>query len=88
MIYINWVRYSTKALSRHYCSNCKKNRFFVAFYQEWYGWDSTCLKCGDSWADGERRERPFMRGWRAKAIEAAKSRYRRLIVKIGEDNDA
>ena len=41
----------------------------------WYGWTLTCLGCGDRWLDGERLERPFMRGWRQEAIRRAAEHY-------------
>lgn len=37
----------------------------------YYGADSTCTVCGDSWADGYLQERPFRRGWRLAAIAEA-----------------
>jgi|SRR5690349_24556928 len=37
----------------------------------YYGPDSTCTVCGDSWADGYLRGRPFRRGWRLEAIAEA-----------------
>ena len=49
----------------------KRRRFYVRF-QHWYGAAWYCLGCGDRWQDGERGERPFMRGWRAEAIARAK----------------
>lgn len=71
-IHINWVKYSRAMLKREDCPICNKRTFFVSFFQDWYGWDSTCIKCGDSWQDGHRLERPFMRGWRKQAIKDAK----------------
>ena len=48
-----------------------RRRFYVR-EQHWYGSEWNCLGCGDRWADGERGERPFMRGWRQEAIARAK----------------
>jgi len=62
----------TISRGRRYCSTCKVNRNFCDWFQDWYGWTITCLACGDSWQDGERMERPFMRGWRKESIEHAK----------------
>jgi len=59
------------------CPTCGKWTRFMGFFYEWYGWHETCLRCGDKWSDGELLERPFMRGWRAKNIEAAKKEWRR-----------
>lgn len=51
------------------CPNCNKRKFLVESF-EWYPATFSCLNCGDQWAEGERLERPFMRGWREKAIES------------------
>ncbi|PRX90691.1 hypothetical protein [Allonocardiopsis opalescens] len=56
-----------------YCPTCKRRRRFSIRTAAWYGARVTCCGCGDSWADGERMERPFRRGWRAEAIEKAKA---------------
>lgn len=87
-IHINWTRYTRRDLSRNFCPTCDKRTFFVAFFQDWYGWASTCLRCGDRWQDGEFCERPFMRGWRKKSIEAAKKTFRRFQghEQTGSDN--
>lgn len=76
--HINWTRYSIKKCQRHYCPTCNKRQFAVSFFQEWYGWDSTCIGCGDGWQDGEMKERPFERSWRKRRIEQAKQTYRNL----------
>ena len=55
----------------HYCPNCSKRTRFFAWFQEWYGWHSTCLTCGDQWQDSDAMPRPFMRGWRKKNIDKA-----------------
>ena len=63
----------TKTSTRmHYCPNCKGRRKFFGWFQDWYGWHLTCLKCGDQWQDGEMIERPFMPAWREKNIARAR----------------
>jgi hypothetical protein len=62
-----------------YCPTCKKNRYFWGWFQEWYGWEITCLKCGDVWQDGERTERPFLRGWRKASVKSALAHARRSM---------
>lgn len=37
----------------------------------WYGRDWTCTLCGDRWCGEGFYPRPFVRGWRQKAIKAA-----------------
>lgn len=58
-----------------FCSTENKRRRFYTRSQAWYGTTWTCLSCGDSWQDGERGYRPFMRGWRVKAIARARERW-------------
>lgn len=87
-ININFIRYSQRRLERCDCPTCKRRTFFVAFFQDWYGWDAICLKCGDRWQDGEMCERPFMRGWRKKSIESAKRTWRKYLPSEYRDNDA
>lgn len=77
MLHVNHVRYSEARLAREHCPNCKKRTFFVSFFQDYYGWDSTCLRCGDSWQGSEMRERPFERGWRERRVKEAKDAYRK-----------
>lgn len=58
------------------CPTCKQRRSFLRVYSTsmFYGATDTCLGCGDSWSDGELRERPFARGWRQRAVAAAKAK--------------
>ena len=74
-IHIHAPQPVTKRKFRRHCPTCQKRTTFIAFGYEWYGWLVTCLSCGDQWSDGERCERPFARGWRAKSIERAKKRW-------------
>lgn len=76
-IHINVPRYDRVWISWCECPTCKKRRPSVNRSQEWYGVTSTCLGCGDAWGDGERMPRPFMRGWRKKAIEDVRKFWKR-----------
>ena len=60
------------------CGNCNKRSWFVCVHYEWYGWNVTCLRCGDTWEDGEMLPRPWMPQWREKSIANAENQYRRL----------
>lgn len=60
------------------CPDCGQRTRMLQFFVEWFGWDSTCLRCGRMWVDGEWAALPFMRGARQKNIDAAKARCRRL----------
>jgi len=61
---------------RRHCPTCQKDRYFIQWHTPWLGWDKTCLRCGDHWADGELTPRPFERGWRQKAVASVKRFYR------------
>lgn len=58
------------------CPDYGKRTRFINFHYEWYGTDSTCLRCGRTWSDGERMPLPFERGARRKSIERAKRLWR------------
>jgi len=65
----------------------KRRRFYVR-YQHWYGSEWYCLGCGDRWQDGERGERPFMRGWREQAIARATTGWNGVTVSARERKHA
>ena len=75
-IHINFVKPEDLQIKRHDCPTCKKSRFMVLYFEEWYGASLTCLKCGESWCGGEMRPRPFQRGWRKEAVRHIKEWYR------------
>lgn len=60
------------------CPDCKRRTRMLARFTPWYGWDSTCLRCGRSWCDGEWMPLPFMRGARQHNIDEAKKYWRRM----------
>ena len=60
------------------CPDCKQRTKFIGLFTEWYGWDTTCLRCGRKWADGEWMALDFVRGSRQKSIDSAKRAYRRV----------
>jgi hypothetical protein len=63
---------------RHYltCWNCERKRRVVEVWQgAWYPSHFYCCACGDGWGDEERMERPFLRGWRPKAIAKARAHW-------------
>jgi hypothetical protein len=56
-----------------HCPTCKsRRRFTQTWLGAWYGSRLTCCGCGDSWTDGERYPRPFLRGWRKEATDRAR----------------
>jgi hypothetical protein len=56
------------------CPTCDTERGFLLEHYEWYGWNLTCLFCGEQWGDGERLERPFRRAWRKQSVAEALAR--------------
>ena len=63
------AHYDIQEIDRQDCPTCKSKQPFLCQHEDWYGWTTTCLNCGDTWMDGELRERPFMKGWRKLAIK-------------------
>ena len=86
-LYVDWTRYTKTKMPVAYCPTCKRRRRFLAQFQDYYGWQSTCLSCGDQWQDSERLERPFYPRWRQKNIAKAKQQWKeyRATVTKGED---
>lgn len=64
-----WVR----AVRR--CPECDQVRRLVGFDQVWFGITWTCAGCGVSFTAEEFLPKPWERGWRAKAIAAARERW-------------
>lgn len=81
-VHINWTRTDQAFVKMNKCPTCKTRRKMWGSFQEWYGTTWTCLTCGDEWADGERAERPFRRGWRAENIAAARRQAERAGVDL------
>ena len=77
-IHVCWTNYSIQEVRTMDCYTCGTIQRMLCQFQDWYGWTITCLTCGEQWQDGERVERPFMRGWRKLAIEAANNKAREL----------
>lgn len=79
-VYIHAPRPTVRKCQRRECPVCHKRSVILSWFYEWYGASSTCLRCGDKWADGELMPRPFARGWRQRNIEEAKRTWRRVAV--------
>lgn len=58
------------------CPDCKGKTLLLSFFQEWYGWHSTCIKCGRQFEDGEWIPLEFARGVRKANVASAKARWR------------
>lgn len=70
---------------REKCPVCEKRSVILTWFYEWYGPSSTCLRCGDKWADGELLARPFARGWRQRNIDNARKTWRRATPPHSEE---
>ena len=77
LCHIKFARPDKVKLDRQYCIHCEKRQFFVVWFEEWYGWYGTCLKCGEKFGCDEWLPRPFAPRWRQQNIEAAEKFYRR-----------
>ena len=67
---------------RERCPTCSSPsvpyyRAMVQSHEKWYGFSLTCLRCGESWEDGEMRPRPFAPRWREHRVASTKARLRR-----------
>jgi hypothetical protein len=80
-IHICFVQTHLRKAHRQVCPDCKKKSIFVSFYQEWYGWDTTCLRCGRKWSDGEWMPFEFYRNARKDSIKSARARWKRGLNK-------
>jgi hypothetical protein len=58
------------------CPDCGRLSVFVSVFYEWYGWTTTCLKCGRKWQEGEWMPLEFSRTARAESIRSARAAYR------------
>jgi len=76
-LFICPTRYTQTRLRVMRCPTCKTRRRHLAQFQDWYGWYTTCLTCGATWADGEMLPRPFAPRWRKAAVAKAKATWKR-----------
>lgn len=58
------------------CPDCKKHSWFISFVFAWHETNTTCLRCGRQWQDGDWCALPFERGIRQKNIASAKKWWR------------
>lgn len=77
VIHINITKTDKKWVEAGVCSDCKKRTRFLVFFQEWYGIDATCLRCGRQFNEEGWNPLAFYRYARRDNILAAKKRWRR-----------
>ena len=75
-VHIHAPQPTERAITATVCLDCGKRTRMVQFFTPYYGWDSTCLRCGRHWRDGEWTALAFMRGARKNSIDRAKRRWR------------
>jgi hypothetical protein len=78
VIHIHAPKATAKRALKMTCPDCKKRTRMLEFFTPWYGWHSTCLKCGREWADCEWLPLEFSRGVRSRNIETAKAIWRKM----------
>jgi hypothetical protein len=77
-VHINFRRVVEAEYKIFFCNGqCQCRRKMLTEFEEWYGWTVTCLRCGDSWQDGEMLPRPFERAWRERRVASAKKTIKR-----------
>ena len=79
-VYICAPTATNKRIVTDVCPDCKQRTRFLETFKPWYGWDSTCIKCGRNWQDGEWCALPFIRQARQRSIVAAKDYFRRVQI--------
>lgn len=87
-IHVHAPRVTRKSRHAGVCLDCEKRTRFLSFFTPWYGWDSTCLRCGRRWSDGEWMRLAFEPQSRQKSIDAAKRRWRRIKPTPARDSRA
>lgn len=76
MIHIHAPAPERKSIRWDNCPDCKKRSPFVTFFYEWYGPNSTCMRCGRRWSDGEWMPLDFCRTARADSKRDARRYYK------------
>lgn len=71
-IHIHAPRPDRHELNKRDCPVCGPAAMFYEAHTPWYGWDASCLRCGERYADGGSLARPFCPQWRELNIEAAR----------------
>ena len=77
-IHIHRPSATAKRIVAGVCPDHGKRTRFIEFFTPWYGWRSTCMRCGREWGDGEWLPLDFYRGVRAANIAAAKKYWHRM----------
>jgi hypothetical protein len=77
-IHIHAPKPTAKKIFSSDCPDCNKHSKFLTFFTPWYGWDTTCIKCGRNWIDGVWMDLTWERQSRQKSVARAKELWREL----------
>ena len=77
-IHIYAPQATAKSINIAVCPDCNQRTRMLGQFTPWYGWYSTCIKCGRNWQDGEWVALDFVRQSRQKSIDSAKRSWRAL----------
>jgi len=78
-IHISFTKTHMREIIWGVCPDCGQRTAFACFFQEWYGWDKTCMRCGRRWSDGEWMPLPFCRTAREDSKQSARRRWKRGV---------
>lgn len=78
-VHIHAPQATMRSITSGECLDCGKYSRFAGLMTPWYGWRTTCLRCGRVWCEGEWMPLEFERGSRAKSIAGAKRAYREAM---------
>lgn len=77
-VHVHAPRSTAKRAVACVCPDCKKRTRMLEFFTPWYGWASTCIRCGREWQDGEWMRFESYRYARRDSIKSAKEVWRRM----------
>lgn len=80
-VHIKFTKFTKRKVAEQDCPTCKSKQEFLCEFENWYGWTTTCLNCGDRWQDGELCPRPFFRGWRKQSVRHALEKVKKYGLK-------
>lgn len=83
-VHVYAPRATNKRIVTDTCPDCKQRTRFLEVFTPWYGWDSTCIKCGRQWQDSEWMALDFIRQARQRSIELAKQKFRRTKINLDD----
>lgn len=78
ILHVHAPRATAKNIHRTVCLDCNKPTRLLQFFTPWYGWDSTCIRCGRKWCDGEWMRLSFDKNARKDSIAYAKEMWRAM----------